>query len=65
MANESRDNRISIDIEPDSDLDFNPGAYIPEDVLTQRHISSKRRKRRSEVMGAPPKRPLKRRSMKA
>ena len=64
-ANESRDNRISMNIEPDSDLDFNPGAYIPDDVSTQRHIYSKRRKRRSEVMGAPPKRPLKRRSMKA
>lgn len=52
-----------MNIEPDSDLDFNPGAYVPEDILAQRHISSKRRKRRLEVV--PPKRPVKRRSMKA
>jgi len=51
--------------EPDSDFDFNPGAYAPENALAQKHIDPKRRKRRQEALGVSSKRPFKRRSMKA
>ncbi|KAL9710545.1 hypothetical protein Ac2012v2_006079 [Leucoagaricus gongylophorus] len=47
--------------EPDSDFDFNPGAYAPENALAQKHIDPKRRKRRQEALGVSSKRPFKRR----